>query len=88
MLEINHHCWILALQEEEKGYRRLTPQQSVGLRHCGYIIKVQEVVKDASGKVDHLKVLCEPAAEGNKPKAFIHWVAQAVKCEIRNYERL
>lgn len=75
-------------EEEEKGYRRLTPQQSVGLRHCGYVIKVQEVVKDSSGKVDHLKVLCEPATESNKPKAFIHWVAQPIKCEIRNYERL
>lgn len=78
----------MTLQEEEKGYRRLTPKQSVGLRHCGYVIKVHEVVKDSSGKVDHLKVSCEPATENNKPKAFIHWVAQPIKCEIRNYERL
>lgn len=27
-------------EEPEKGYRRLTPKQSVGLRHAGYVIKV------------------------------------------------
>nr|XP_045612229.1 probable glutamine--tRNA ligase [Procambarus clarkii] len=73
---------------EERGYRRLTPQQTVGLRHCGYVIKVQEIVKGTSGEVDHLKVTCEPATESNKPKAFIHWVAHPVKCEVRQYERL
>lgn len=30
-------------EEMEKGYRRLTPTQSVGLRHAGYVIKVRNV---------------------------------------------
>ncbi|XP_042203847.1 probable glutamine--tRNA ligase isoform X2 [Homarus americanus] len=75
-------------EKEEKGYRRLTPEQTVGLRHCGYIIRVEEAVKGTSGGVDHLKVTCEPATETNKPKAFIHWVAHPVRCEVRQYERL
>lgn len=29
----------------EKGYKRLTPEQPVGLRHAGYIISVQRVIK-------------------------------------------
>ncbi|CAL4154738.1 unnamed protein product, partial [Meganyctiphanes norvegica] len=82
--------WIEATDfklDDERGYRRLTPNQTVGLRHCGYVIKVQEVVKGASG-IDHIKVTCEPATEQNKPKAFIHWVSHPVHCEARLYERL
>lgn len=29
----------------EKGYKRLTPEQPVGLRHAGYVISVQKVIK-------------------------------------------
>ncbi|KAK3873045.1 hypothetical protein Pcinc_021915 [Petrolisthes cinctipes] len=73
---------------EEKGYRRLTPSQSVGLRHCGYIIQVQEVVRNAQGGIDHLKVTCHKTTDANKPKAFIQWVSKPLKCEVRLYERL
>uniref|UniRef100_A0A7N6AFV4 glutamine--tRNA ligase n=1 Tax=Anabas testudineus TaxID=64144 RepID=A0A7N6AFV4_ANATE len=31
----------------EKGYKRLTPEQPVGLRHAGYVISVQKVIKPA-----------------------------------------
>ena len=76
------------VQKEEKGYRRLMPQQSVGLRHCGHVISVSEVVRTSSGEVDYLKVTCESATDANKPKAFIQWVAQPLKCEVRLYEKL
>lgn len=33
------------LQEADKGYKRLAPGQPVGLRHAGYIITVQNVIK-------------------------------------------
>lgn len=69
-------------------YRGLTPEQSVGLKYSGYIIKLQEVVRTPSGEVDYLKVTCEAVSEENKPKSFIHWVAQPVKCEVRLYEQL
>ncbi|EDO40014.1 predicted protein [Nematostella vectensis] len=73
----------------EKGYRRLTPEQSVGLRHAGYVIKVKKVIKNASGEVSELEVTCELTSSTDKPKAFIHWVAStAVPCEIRLYDRL
>ncbi|CAL8325305.1 unnamed protein product [Merluccius merluccius] len=73
----------------EKGYKRLTPDQPVGLRHAGYVISVQKVIKDAQGKVVELEVSCCVSTEAKeKPKAYIHWVSQPLKCEVRLYERL
>uniref|UniRef100_A0A667YHQ7 Glutamine--tRNA ligase n=1 Tax=Myripristis murdjan TaxID=586833 RepID=A0A667YHQ7_9TELE len=73
----------------EKGYKRLTPEQPVGLRHAGYVIFVQRVIKDSQGKVVALEVTCCSSTEtAEKPKAFIHWVSQPLKCEVRLYERL
>uniref|UniRef100_A0A3Q3XQM8 Glutamine--tRNA ligase n=1 Tax=Mola mola TaxID=94237 RepID=A0A3Q3XQM8_MOLML len=69
----------------EKGYKRLTPEQPVGLRHAGYVISVQKVIK---GKVVELEVHCCSAETAEKPKAFIHWVSQPLECEVRLYERL
>lgn len=70
------------------GYRRLAPSQPVGLRHAGLIISLQDVVKDAGGRVVELRVTCAPADAAVKPKAFVHWVAQPLPCEVRLYERL
>uniref|UniRef100_W5NB53 Glutamine--tRNA ligase n=1 Tax=Lepisosteus oculatus TaxID=7918 RepID=W5NB53_LEPOC len=72
----------------EKGYKRLTPEQPVGLRHAGYIISVQQVIKDASGSVVELEVTCTKTDAAEKPKAFIHWVSEPLPCEIRLYDRL
>ncbi|KAK6473842.1 glutamine--tRNA ligase [Huso huso] len=72
----------------EKGYKRLTPDQPVGLRHAGYVISVQKVIKDPSGKVVELQVSCARADAREKPKAFIQWVSNLLRCEVRLYERL
>uniref|UniRef100_A0A1A7YBV8 Glutamine--tRNA ligase n=1 Tax=Iconisemion striatum TaxID=60296 RepID=A0A1A7YBV8_9TELE len=72
----------------EKGYKRLTPEQPVGLRHAGYVISVQKVIKDSQGKVVGLEVTCCSSETAEKPKAFIHWVSQPLVCEVRLYERL
>jgi glutaminyl-tRNA synthetase len=72
----------------DKGYRRLTPNQPVGLRHAGYLISVTKVLKDSEGTVVELEVKCEPTSVGEKPKAFIHWVSHPLKVEVRLYERL
>uniref|UniRef100_A0A3Q1JCH7 Glutamine--tRNA ligase n=1 Tax=Anabas testudineus TaxID=64144 RepID=A0A3Q1JCH7_ANATE len=71
----------------EKGYKRLTPEQPVGLRHAGYVISVQKVIKVRFTLVE-LEVSCCSSDTAEKPKAFIHWVSQPVKCEVRLYERL
>uniref|UniRef100_A0A8D3AJV2 Glutamine--tRNA ligase n=1 Tax=Scophthalmus maximus TaxID=52904 RepID=A0A8D3AJV2_SCOMX len=72
----------------EKGYKRLTPEQPVGLRHAGYVISVQKVIKDAQGKVVGLEVNCCSSETAEKPKAFIHWVSEPLVCEVRLYDRL
>ncbi|XP_067096005.1 glutamine--tRNA ligase [Osmerus mordax] len=73
----------------EKGYKRLTPDQPVGLRHAGYVVSVQRVIKDSEGKVVELEVTCCSSSEApEKPKAFIQWVSKPLKCEVRLYERL
>ncbi|KAJ9575206.1 hypothetical protein L9F63_025843 [Diploptera punctata] len=72
----------------EKGYRRLTPDQPVGLRHAGYVIVVSKVIKDPHGNVTELEVTCEPSSTAQKPKAFIHWVSQPLDIEVRQYDRL
>uniref|UniRef100_A0A669CYV2 Glutamine--tRNA ligase n=1 Tax=Oreochromis niloticus TaxID=8128 RepID=A0A669CYV2_ORENI len=72
----------------EKGYKRLTPEQPVGLRHAGYVISVQKVIKDTQGKVVELEVTCCSSETAEKPKAFIHWVSEPLVCEVRLYERL
>ena len=79
-------------QSQMRGYRRLTNEQSVGLRYLGLVISVQHVHRsDATGDVISIDVTCCKATEcPKKPKAFIHWVAAdaARLCEVRNYSRL
>jgi len=75
-------------QVEEKGFRRLTPKQSVGLKHAGVVITFESIEKDASGNITNITVRQDPVSEKNKPKAFIHWVSHPVLASVRSYERL
>ncbi len=76
-------------------YFRLVPGGEVRLRY-GYIIKCEEVVKDADGNIVELHCTYDPetrsgsAASTRKVKATIHWVsaAHAVNAEVRMYDTL
>lgn len=72
----------------EKGYRRLSESQTVGLKHAGLVIKIVEIVKDTQGVIIELKVFAEAVNNINKPKSFIQWVADPFTVEVRLYERL
>ncbi|XP_003217895.3 glutamine--tRNA ligase [Anolis carolinensis] len=72
----------------DKGYKRLAPGQPVGLRHTGYVIAVQNIIKDSDGCIRELEVTCTKSEVAEKPKAFIHWVSDPLVCEVRQYERL
>ncbi|XP_030374880.1 probable glutamine--tRNA ligase [Scaptodrosophila lebanonensis] len=75
--------------EPEKGYRRLAPKQSVGLRHAGLIISVLQVKQDVNGQVLELECSCVSAEQAvEKPKAFVQWVSQPIELEVRLYEQL
>ena len=83
------------MENPPKGYFRLTPEQSVRLRHA-YIITCKEVIKDADGKIIEIKVAYHANSKsgedtsGMKVKSAIQWVdAQAAKkVEVRIYDRL
>jgi glutaminyl-tRNA synthetase len=76
------------------GWQRLTPGGEVRLRYS-YVIKCEEVVKDADGQVVELRCAIDHATLGQNPvgrkvKGVIHWVsaAHAVAIEARLYDRL
>ncbi len=76
-------------------YFRLKPGGEVRLKYA-YVIKCDEVVKDASGKIVELRCTADldsktgGATAGRKVKGTIHWVsaAHAVDAEVRLYDRL
>jgi glutaminyl-tRNA synthetase len=74
---------------------RLRPGGEVRLKYA-YIIKCDEVVKDASGNITELRCTADldsktggPTA-GRKVKGTIHWVsaAHSIDAEVRLYDRL
>jgi glutaminyl-tRNA synthetase len=78
-----------------KKYFRLAPGQMVRLKSA-YIIKCDEVVKDATGKITELRCSYIPESKsgsdtsGINVKGTLHWVSisQAVSIEARMYDRL
>ncbi|KAA8730972.1 glutamine--tRNA ligase/YqeY domain fusion protein [Acinetobacter qingfengensis] len=77
-----------------KGFKRLVPNGEVRLRHA-YVIKCDEIIKDAQGEVIELKCSIDPETlgknpEGRKVKGVIHWVSanKGVTAEVRVYDRL
>ncbi len=84
------------MENPPSKYFRLKPGGEVRLRYA-YIIRCDEVVKDASGKVVELLCTYDPetrsgtgAASERKVKGTIHWVSAptAACCEVRLYDRL
>ncbi|MCU4364049.1 MULTISPECIES: glutamine--tRNA ligase/YqeY domain fusion protein [Acinetobacter] len=81
-------------EEPPKGFKRLILGGEVRLRHA-YVIKCDEVIKDANGEVVELKCSIDPETlgknpEGRKVKGVIHWVSasKGVPAEVRIYDRL
>jgi glutaminyl-tRNA synthetase len=76
------------------GWKRLVTGGEVRLRGA-YVIKCDEVVKDAAGNITELRCSCDLATlganpEGRKVKGVIHWVPanESVPVEVRLYDRL
>lgn len=76
-------------ETSDKGYRRLTRTQIVGLRYAGVAIQVENIHKSTDGQVEWLEAKTLPIDSiVEKPKAFIHWVASPLTIKVRLYERL
>jgi glutaminyl-tRNA synthetase len=79
----------------EKDFKRLVLGQEVRLRNA-YVIRANEVVRDADGQLVELKCTYDPDTRGKNPsdgrkvKGVIHWVSAAhcVDVEVRLYDRL
>ena len=81
------------MEDAPKKFFRLKPDGEVRLKYT-YIIKCDEVVKDADGKVIELKCSYDPATgpggEWRSVKGTIHWVSAdyAKEVELRLYDLL
>jgi glutaminyl-tRNA synthetase len=83
------------MEDAPSKFFRLAPGKEVRLRNA-CLIRCDEVVKDAAGKVVELICSCDPETfganptDGRKVKGTIHWVsvARGVEVEVRLYDRL
>ncbi len=83
------------MEVPSKKYFRLAPGQMVRLKSA-YIIKCEEVIKDAGGNIAQLNCTYIPESKSGsdtsdiKVKGTLHWVsvATAISVEIREYDRL
>lgn len=81
-------------EEANKKFKRLVLGQEVRLRY-GYVIRANEVIKDAEGEITEVHCTYDPDTlgknpEGRKVRGVIHWVSASrnVPCEVRLYHRL
>lgn len=83
------------MENPTNKFYRLSPGREVRLRYS-YFIKCTGVIKNEQGEVTELHCTYDPetkggnSPDGRKVKATLHWVAvgQAVKAEVRLYDRL
>lgn len=83
------------MEDPPKKYFRLSPGKEVRLRYA-YIIRCDEVVKDADGRVVELRCTYDAesagggSSDGRKVKGVIHWVSarHAGRAEVRLFDTL
>ena len=83
------------MEDAPKKFFRLKPGGEVRLKYA-YIIKCEEVIKDAEGNITELHCTIDPtsksggATANRKIKGTIHWVEakSAIKTEVRLYDYL
>ena len=84
-------------EEANRKFFRLTIDKEVRLKN-GYIIKVESVIKDASGNITEIICTYDPESKSGsgteasmrKVKGTLHWVSEphAIAAEVRLYDRL
>lgn len=81
-------------EQANNKFKRLVKDKEVRLRNA-YVIRCDDVIKDADGEITELHCSYDPATlganpEGRKVKGVIHWVSaeHGVKAEVRLYDRL
>ena len=81
-------------EEASRKFKRLVSGGEVRLRNA-YVIRCDEIVKDAHGEIIELHCSYDPATlganpEGRKVKGVIHWVSAVygIEANVRLYDRL
>ncbi|WP_295590737.1 glutamine--tRNA ligase/YqeY domain fusion protein [uncultured Lamprocystis sp.] len=81
-------------EQPPKGFKRLMPGTEVRLRNA-YVIRCDQVIKDADGNVIELRATADLDTLGRNPEGrkiggVIHWVSAAhgLRAELRLYDRL
>jgi glutaminyl-tRNA synthetase len=97
VVPFSREIWIEAddfMENPPEGFHRLRPGGEVRLRYS-YVMRCDEVVRDAEGRVAELRCSIDPDTLGKNPvgrkvKGVIHWVSaeHALPAEIRLYDRL
>ncbi len=97
VVPFSKEIWIEAddfTENPPPGWQRLVPGGEVRLRYS-YVVKCDEAIKDAAGKVVELRCSIDPDTlgknpQGRKVKGVIHWLSaeHALPAEIRLYDRL
>jgi glutaminyl-tRNA synthetase len=97
VVQFDREIWIEADDFSETppaGWQRLTVGGEVRLRYS-YVMRCNEVIKDAAGNVTELRCTIDAETLGRNPvgrkvKGVIHWLscAHALPAEIRLYDRL
>lgn len=83
------------MENPPKKFFRLAPEQEVRLKGA-YIIKCEDVIKDADGNITELHCTIDPESRSGMPgsarkvKGTLHWVSakDAVNATARLYDRL
>ncbi|MCP4553763.1 MAG: glutamine--tRNA ligase/YqeY domain fusion protein [Bacteroidetes bacterium] len=83
------------MEDPPRKFFRLTPDKEVRLRYA-YIIKCNEVIKNAQGEITELHCTYDPDTRSGsgivtrKVKGTIHWlsITHALEVEVRLYDRL
>lgn len=82
-------------EEANKKFKRLVLGKEVRLRNA-YVIRADEVIKDADGEITEIICTYDPDTlgknpeDGRKVKGVIHWVSatESLPAEVRLYDRL
>jgi glutaminyl-tRNA synthetase len=83
------------MEEPPKKFYRLAPGREVRLKGA-YIIRCEEVIKDAEGNITELRCTYDPQSKsgqdtsGKKVRGVIHWVSarHAARITVRLYDKL
>jgi len=83
------------MEDAPAKFFRMKPGGDIRLKHA-YILHCTDVKKDENGEIQEIHVTYYPNSKsgedvsGIKPKGTLHWInaADALPCEIRDYDRL